>query len=112
MTSDASTIATVALAVIALLGIMAGGVAWFYRRGGQERELILAMRETSSATRSLSSRMDEFMEHYRTEHNALDKRVDNHDLRLSVNEAAVHGVQQEVSAIQNRLWQKPQGATQ
>lgn len=86
---NAATIATVALAAFALLGILCGGIAWFYRRGGQERELILAMRENSKATGGLSSRLDEFLEHYRVEYTALDKRVDNHEFRLAMSESVL-----------------------
>lgn len=111
MSANLVTIATVALATFALIGIMVGGIAWFYRRGGQERELILAMRENSQTTRNLSSRLDEFMDHYRSEYTALDKRVDNHDIRLVQAEATAQAARQDVSALQSKLWQRSPGAT-
>jgi hypothetical protein len=101
-----SVVATVALAFFAFVGVIAGGVAWFYRRGGQERELILAMRENSAATTNLSTRFDAFMEHYRTEYTSLDKRVDNHDMRLATNEATTLGITKEVAELRRATWQR------
>ena len=49
-----TTIATVVLAVLALLGTCAGMIAWFYKRGGDERSLTDAVHANTAATNKLT----------------------------------------------------------
>lgn len=97
---NAASLATVALAGFALLGIIFGGIAWFYRRGGQERELIIAVQNNSKALDGLTARMDQFLERYE----ALGKRVDGHELRLAISEETVRSAGRDISDLQRREW--------
>lgn len=54
--------ATLVLAVVAVLGLVAAVVRWFYARGGEERELTVAVRENTAVTKQLSSGLNDLKE--------------------------------------------------
>lgn len=55
-------VATLILAVVAMLGLVAAVVRWFYARGGEERELTVAVRENTAVTKQLSVGLVELKE--------------------------------------------------
>lgn len=77
-------IATVILAVLALAGIVAAAASWFYRRGGQERELAVAIRENTTATSTLSQDLRSFRDY-------TVETLHHHDIRLTRLEAPSNG---------------------
>jgi len=85
------------------MGLLAAGLAWLFRRGADERELATAVRDNSSATRELSSRLDAFMARYEERHEALVERVNEHGGRLTVVEERTRANTTDIA----RLWPSP-----
>lgn len=54
---NAATISTVVIAVLALLAATGGTIAWFYKRGGDERTLTDAVHANTTATDKLTESM-------------------------------------------------------
>lgn len=77
-------LATVILAVLALAGIVVAAASWFYRRGGQERELAVAIRENTTATSTLSQDLRSFRD-------STISTLHQHDIRLTRLEAPSNG---------------------
>lgn len=77
-------IATVILAVLAFAGIVVAAASWFYRRGGQERELAVAIRENTTATSTLSQDLRDFRDY-------TVETLHRHDIRLTRLEAPSNG---------------------
>jgi hypothetical protein len=96
-------IATVVLAVTAALSLLVGLLAWLFRRGASERELATAVRDNSTATRELSSRLDQFMARYEERHEALADRVNEHGGRIVVAEERIRANTTDIA----RLWPSP-----
>jgi hypothetical protein len=63
---------TAALAVCAIIGIIVAIVNWFFKRGADEREFSVALRDNTAATRELSQKLDGVVE-----------TLHAHDLRIS-----------------------------
>lgn len=68
----AANTATVALAVCALIGIIVAVVNWFFKRGADEREFSVALRDATSALRELSTKIDGVID-----------TLHQHDIRLT-----------------------------
>lgn len=94
---NAETLATIILAIVAGLGLFGGGIAWFYKRGGQERESAIALRDNTKATVDLTSRMDLFMQRTENKLDEQDKHVNDHETRLSVVERDVRQLDKAVN---------------
>lgn len=82
---NATTIATVVLAVCAVMGIVAAVTAWFFKRGADEREYVVALRESASATRDLIAEFREFKDHAVGEMHLLDIRITKLEAPLNGN---------------------------
>ena len=54
---NAATIATVALAAISFLSLVAGGAAWLYRRGKDEQSLASSVDRHAAATEDLAGQV-------------------------------------------------------
>jgi hypothetical protein len=80
---NAGTIATVVLAVVAILGLVAAGIGWLFRRGADEKELSIAIRDNTSATRELSGDFRSFKDW-------TVGQLHDHDIRLTKIEAPPH----------------------
>lgn len=72
----------VALTVIAIIGAVAGGVAWFYKRGGSEREMTLALNQNTQATSELTTAFHSFREEVVDDIHALDIRMTKVEARI------------------------------
>jgi hypothetical protein len=94
---SAETLATVILAIVAGLGLFGGGIAWFYKRGGQERESAIALRDNTKATVDLTERMDLFMQRTENKLDEQDRRGNNHETRLTVIERDVRQLNKAVN---------------
>jgi len=70
-----STVAAVILAVVALLGAVFGGVAWFYRRGQQEQSLASSVAGLGKATADLATQVSK-----------LSDKLDGHGSQLTDHE--------------------------
>lgn len=81
---DAGTIGTIIVACVALIGLIGGGIAWFYKRGGQERESSIALRDNTAAITELSGNMKVFMERTIAKQELTDTRVNEHDRQISL----------------------------
>jgi type II secretory pathway pseudopilin PulG len=73
MTPEA--IATIILAAVALLGITAGAIGWFFKRGGDERAMATALSDNTSATRELTTQFRDFKDSVVEKLHGLDVRV-------------------------------------
>lgn len=100
---SATEISTIILAGCASVALIAGMFAWFFRRGGAERDLARAVRENSDATRILTSRLEAFMIRYEERHEALSDRVNGHETRLGVAETRIRSNTIDIA----RLWPSP-----
>lgn len=96
-------IATVAIAGVAVVGLVVGALGWFWRRGANERELTTAVRDNSEATRGLSARLDAFMARYEERHEALSERVSEHGTRITLVEERTLANRTDIA----RLWPSP-----
>jgi hypothetical protein len=79
-----SSAAPIVMAFLMLVGIIVAGAAWFYRRGGQERELAVVIRENTTATTTLSQDLRDFRDYTVT-------TLHHHDIRLTRLEAPSNG---------------------
>lgn len=75
MTPTLSTDATVILAVLAAIGVIVAAAAWFYRRGGQESGIAVALQDNTAATRELSAEFRKFRDEVIDKLHGLDIRV-------------------------------------
>lgn len=66
---------TVALTIVAIIGIVAAVVRWFYKRGSQEADVVIALRENSQATKDLTLAFHTFKEISNSEFRAMDVRL-------------------------------------
>jgi hypothetical protein len=72
------------MAVMMLVGLIVAAGAWFYRRGGQERELAVVIRENTEATTTLSRDLRDFRDY-------TVETLHHHDIRLTRLEAPSNG---------------------
>ena len=77
---SAYDLSTVVMAVCAVAAVVAGIIAWFYHRGGSEREFTLALKANTEATGRLTAAFYSF----RSE--VVDE-LHEHDIRLTKLEA-------------------------
>lgn len=68
-------IATIALAVVAILATIAGVVAWFYRRGKEEQSFTESLRENTEANKEVAAELRDFRAETVKMLHALDTRV-------------------------------------
>jgi hypothetical protein len=61
---------------VTCLGALLATLGWFYKRGGDERELTVAMRENTKVTGELSGKLDR-----------MGGVLNDHEVRLSVLES-------------------------
>lgn len=94
---SAEALGTILLAVIAAVGLIGGSIAWFYKRGGQEREGAIALRDNTKATVDLTTRIDAFMLRTEAKQEATDLRVNNHETRLSLTEQTVKALTRQAN---------------
>ncbi len=73
--NPATDIATVTLAVLGILGLITGIIAWFYRRGGQERAFTDALDRNTQANNEVAIKLEDFKGVVLEMFHALDKRV-------------------------------------
>lgn len=55
---SAADVATVVLAVVAVIGLVFGALAWIYNRGAGERELTDAVKANTTATDKLTAHVE------------------------------------------------------
>jgi hypothetical protein len=79
------------VSVLIIIGVAAGMVAWFYRRGAQEREMALALKANTTSNEQLTRKMDEFRDVVVSMLHALDVRV-------TLNEAAIEVLNKDKNA--------------
>lgn len=72
---SAADAATVALAIIAGVGVLAAIVRWFYNRGGAEKQFTIALKQNTEATKELSTAFHSFRDDVVGEIHSLDVRV-------------------------------------
>lgn len=94
---NAETLGTIILAVVAAIGLIGAGIAWFYKRGGQEREFSIALRANTNATTELTKRFDIFMDRTVMKTDQLDTRVNDHETRITVTERDIRYIQKQVA---------------
>lgn len=73
---------TLIIAACAVLGLIVALVAWFFKRGADEREFSVALRDNTHATRELSGKIDGVVD-----------TLHQHDLRitrLEIQPAPIH----------------------
>lgn len=90
------TIGTVILAIVAIVGLLFAGMGWLYKRGADERELTLSIKQHTEATDNLAKSVDNLSDR----HTQLERRVDNHDTRIAVNERDIAANARDIS----KLW--------
>lgn len=81
-----TAIATVVLAVVAVLSLLVAGLAWLFRRGADEREFSVALRENAGALRELATEFRRFRDEVVDKVHGLDVRV----TRLEVTPPPIH----------------------
>jgi hypothetical protein len=74
-------IATAALAVLGAIGLIVACISWFFRRGGEERELTVAVRDLTEAARELSGEFRSFRDF-------TVETLHSHDIRITRLEVA------------------------
>ena len=67
--------ATVVMSAIAVLAGVGAVIAWFYKRGGTEREMTLALKQNTEATHELSGHFHSFRENVVAEQHSQDIRL-------------------------------------
>lgn len=72
------------LAAVAVVGVVAAIVRWFYGRGGEERELAIAVRENTTVTRELSDGLASLKELTTSQYHELARRQDAISHRVDV----------------------------
>ena len=83
---DAATLATIIISVTAVIGLIGAGVAWFYKRGGQEREFSIELRANTQATTELNASFTRFMDRTQTLQEATTAKLADHETRITVSE--------------------------
>lgn len=58
-----ANVATIILGVVGLLSLVGGSFMFFYKRGGDERELVVALHANTGVTKELSTDLRSFKEH-------------------------------------------------
>jgi hypothetical protein len=66
------TVATVALGLVAFLGLLAGMASWLYKRGAAEKGLTTAMDQNTAAVEKLSGHMEK-----------VTDKLGDHDVQLA-----------------------------
>lgn len=84
---NAANVSTVILAIVAVIGLGAAGIRWFFKRGADEREMTIAVRENTKATRELSGLFNDFRVAVSDRFHVHDIRLAEHDGRLNRLEA-------------------------
>jgi hypothetical protein len=90
---------TAVLAAVAIVGLLFAGMSWLYKRGADERELTLAIKNHSAATDNLASKVDEIGRSFRL----LETRIAEHETRITVSEQGILSNTRDIS----RLWPSP-----
>lgn len=75
MNVNVTDIASISVAVVIVFGAIVGLIAWFYKRGGQERAFTDALEANTQATASLTAEMADFKTVVAGMFHDLDKRV-------------------------------------
>lgn len=86
-------IATVVVACVAVIGLIAAIVRWFFKRGADEREFSVALRENTEAVRELAKEFRRFRDEVVEKIHALDVRftaLDGRVTRLEVAPQPIH----------------------
>jgi uncharacterized protein HemX len=92
---DAATLASILIAVVAVVGLLGGGIAWFYKRGGQERESTIALRDNTAATTALTLRFDAFMERTQRANEVTTAKLADHETRITLNTRDIQLLQKD-----------------
>lgn len=77
-------IPSIVIASAAVLGLLFAALAWLYKRGAEERELTVAVRDNTKATTSLAETFASYVEKTDQRYSELDRRVGSHDTRITV----------------------------
>ena len=75
------------LATVAVIGLGAAGIRWFFKRGADEREMTIAVKDNTEATRELTSLFNEFRVAVTDRFHIADMRLADHDSRINRLEA-------------------------
>lgn len=75
---NATDLGTVALAIVAVLGLLGAGFAWLYKRGADERELAINLNRVADSADKLSGKMDKLSDTLA----AHGEKLADHDARL------------------------------
>lgn len=75
---------SIIIAVTAALGLIMAALAWLYKRGAEERELTVAVRDNTAATSSLSKTFTSYVEKSDQRYEDHEHRLAGHDTRLTV----------------------------
>lgn len=94
---SAETLGTLVLAIVAGIGLIGGGIAWFYKRGGQERESSIALRDNTRAITDLTVEMKAFMLRTELKQDATDTKQSDHETRISLAERDIKVLTKAVS---------------
>lgn len=85
---------TLALAIIAFAGLLVAIVSWFFRRGADEREMTIALKQNTTATTELTSAFHSFRSEVVDDLHSLDVRVtklEAHDFPAHRNSSSAGG---------------------
>lgn len=72
-------VATIVIAAVAVVTLVVAVVGWFFKRGADEREFSVALKDCASAVRELASEFRGFRDTVIGELHQLDIRVTKHD---------------------------------
>jgi hypothetical protein len=72
---DLANVAQVVMGVAVVLGLIVGIIAWFYRRGGQERAFTEALDRNTKANNEVAKKLEDFKTVVIDMFHNLDKRV-------------------------------------
>lgn len=89
-------IATIVVACVAVIGLITAVIRWFFKRGADEREFSVALRDNTEAVRELAQEFRRFRDEVVEKIHSLDVRV----TRLEVNPPPIH-VTTQVEAPQH-----------
>lgn len=70
-----SNLAQVVMAVVVVLGVIVGVIAWFYRRGAQETAFTESLTENTAANKEVAAELRDFKTTAITMIHELDTRV-------------------------------------
>lgn len=82
-----ASVSGVALAVVAIVGLVVALLRWFFTRGADEREMEIAVRDNTEATRELSKNLGDFTAVFHDFRASVTERFHEHDVRLTKLEA-------------------------